>query len=147
MKSTHWFPHPLLYTYPCALSLYPQQRTCHLYPSLPDPQAPWLPLQRVTVLVWPLLGEQQLDRRTERGRLTAREDQMNSLFASLHGEKIIGSTVDVRKERKRRGVLWVDAASGWYAGMYWGDEAPSVQEEVKRSLSEANTDNQKDRQW
>lgn len=40
---------------------------------------------------------------------------MNSLFASLHGEKIIGSTVGVRKERKRRGVLWVDAVADMQA--------------------------------
>lgn len=146
MKSTHWFPHPLLYTYPCALSLYPQQRTCHLYPSPPDPQAPWLPLQRVTVLVWPLLGEQQVDRRTERGRLAAKEDQIEFFICLFTwGENHREHSGGQKGEKKKRSA--VGRCSIWQICRRvlrrWSAFSPGGGKEE----FEWDTDSQKDRQW
>lgn len=122
-----WFPYHL---FPCPFvghESLPQQRTCHLYPSSPHSQAPWLWLKRVT---WPLHGEQQVDGQTERGRFEGNRQRKwigeNCLFASLQR----GDKEGKRGVKRRGGGLWVDAASGWYAAVYWGDEAPPAQEEV-----------------
>lgn len=67
------------------------------------------------------------DRKREAG-LKERRDGGDCLFAPPHRQE--SKWGDGEGLKRRGGGLWVDAASGWYGAVYWGDEAPPAQEEV-----------------